>query len=72
MTVADHKKRFTRMMAITVVCAVVALAAALGAIKAEMPALWALFGLALAAGFAAQIQFVVAFAKAAKGEQTQS
>jgi hypothetical protein len=68
MSVADHKKRFSRMMAVTGVCAVVAVAAALGAIKAEIPALWALFGLAVAVGFAAQIRFIVAFAKATKGE----
>ena len=60
MSVEAQKAQMKRMVLINVVCGAVAIAAAFGAITADVTALWALFAVALAAGFAAQIRFILA------------
>lgn len=64
---ADIKARFTRMAIINAVCVLVAIAAVIGALATGRDWLFAVFGLALAAGFAAQIWFIAAFRRAKEG-----
>ena len=63
----DVKSRFLRMAVINLVCVLTAVAALIGALVAGQDWLFAIFGVALAAGFAAQIWFIAAFRRAKEG-----
>jgi hypothetical protein len=64
---ADIKSRFLRMAVINLVCVLTAVAALIGALVTGQDWLFAIFGVALAAGFAAQIWFIAAFRRAKEG-----
>lgn len=64
---ADIKARFLRMAVVNVVCVLTAIAALVGALASGQDWLFAIFGVALAAGFAAQIWFIAAFRRAKEG-----
>ncbi len=64
---ADIKARFLRMAVINLVCVLAAIAAVIGALATGQDWLFAIFGVALAAGFAAQIWFIAAFRRAKEG-----
>ncbi|MDP2213093.1 hypothetical protein [Phenylobacterium sp.] len=64
---AGIKARFLRMAIINGVCVLAAIAAVIGALVSGQDWLFAVFGLALAAGFAAQIWFIAAFRRAKEG-----
>ncbi|MDP1616004.1 MAG: hypothetical protein Q8S47_17175 [Phenylobacterium sp.] len=64
---ADIKARFLRMAVINAVCVVTAIAAVIGALATGRDWLFAIFGVALAAGFVAQIWFIAAFRRAKEG-----
>ena len=64
---ADIKARFIRMAVINLVCVLTAVAALIGALATGQDWLFAIFGIALAAGFAAQIWFIAAFRRAKEG-----
>ncbi|HMP62470.1 MAG TPA: hypothetical protein PKA17_05180 [Phenylobacterium sp.] len=64
---AKIKARFLRMAVINGGCLAVAIAAVAGAFVTDQDWLFAIFGLALAAGFAAQIGFIAAFRRAKEG-----
>ncbi|MCC7265726.1 MAG: hypothetical protein IT546_00125 [Caulobacteraceae bacterium] len=68
MSLEAQKAQMKRMVLINVVCGVVAIAAAFGAIAGDITPLWALFAVALAAGFAAQIRFILAVKANGGGE----
>jgi uncharacterized membrane protein YdbT with pleckstrin-like domain len=61
------KVRFLRMAVINGLCLVAAIAAVIGALISGQDWLFAIFGVALAAGFAAQIWFIAAFRRAKEG-----
>lgn len=61
------KARFLRMAVINGLCLVAALAAMIGAVMSGEDWLFAIFGIALAAGFVAQIWFIAAFRRAKEG-----
>ena len=63
----DIKARFTRMAVINGLCLAAAIAAVIGALGSGQDWLFAIFGVALAAGFAAQIWFIAAFRRAKEG-----
>jgi uncharacterized protein (DUF58 family) len=64
---AGIKARFMRMAVINGLCLVAAVAAMIGALVSGQDWLFAIFGVALAAGFAAQIWFIAAFRRAKEG-----
>ncbi|MDO8411659.1 MAG: hypothetical protein Q7S93_16520 [Phenylobacterium sp.] len=64
---AGIKARFLRMAVINAVCVLTAIAALVGALASGQDWLFAIFGVALAAGFAAQIWFIAAFRRAKEG-----
>jgi membrane protein YdbS with pleckstrin-like domain len=64
---ADIKTRFMRMAVINGLCLVAAVAAVIGALASGQDWLFAVFGVALAAGFVAQIWFIAAFRRAKEG-----
>ncbi|MDP1874724.1 hypothetical protein [Phenylobacterium sp.] len=64
---AGIKTRFMRMAVINGVCVAIAVAAVIGALISGQDWLFAIFGVALAAGFAAQIWFIAAFRRAKEG-----
>ncbi|WP_300576299.1 hypothetical protein [Phenylobacterium sp.] len=55
------------MAVINLVCVLAAIAAVIGALATGQDWLFAIFGVALAAGFAAQIWFIAAFRRAKEG-----
>lgn len=61
------KARFKRMAAVNAVCLLTAIAAVVGAFALGQNWLFGVFGLALAAGFVAQIWFIAAFRRAKEG-----
>ncbi len=61
------KARFKRMAAVNAVCFLTAIAAVVGAFALGQDWLFGVFGLALAAGFGAQIWFIAAFRRAKEG-----
>jgi hypothetical protein len=61
------KKRLVTMLAIDGVCMLVAIVAAVGAFAYGVGWLNWLFGLAIVAGFGAQIWFIAALRRAGKG-----
>ena len=64
---AGIKARFMRMAVINGLCLAAAVAAVIGALATGRDWLFAIFGVALAAGFAAQIWFIAAFRRAKEG-----
>jgi hypothetical protein len=64
-----HKQRFMRMILLDVACLAVALAAIVAHVSYRMGAALPMFVLAILAGFAAQIWFIVGLAKATRIEQ---
>jgi len=68
MTIEAQKAQLKRMVLVNVIAGVVAIAAAFGAIRTDVLPLWALFGVALAVGFAAQIKFILAVKANGGGE----
>lgn len=64
---AQIKSRFLRMAVINVTCLVAAAVAFVGALMSGQNWLFAVFGAALAVGFAAQIWFIAAFRRAKEG-----
>ena len=65
--VEQGRKRLFTMLAVDGVCAMVAIAALAGAFFTGQDALFWVFGLALAGGFAAQIWFIAGFKSAKQG-----
>ncbi|MFT4935843.1 MAG: hypothetical protein ACI9LT_002551 [Pseudoalteromonas distincta] len=63
----DIKARFMRMAVINGLCLAAAIATVVGALVSGQDWLFAIFGVALAAGFAAQIWFIAAFRRAKEG-----
>lgn len=61
------KARFLRMAVINGLCLAAAIASVIGALVSGQDWLFAIFGVALAAGFAAQIWFIAAFRRAKEG-----
>lgn len=61
------KARFKRMAAVNAACFLTAIAAVVGAFALGQDWLFGVFGLALAAGFGAQIWFIAAFRRAKEG-----
>ena len=61
------KKRLVTMLAIDGVCMLIAIAAAVGAFAFGQAWLQWVFGLAVIAGFGAQIWFIAALRRAGKG-----
>jgi hypothetical protein len=67
MDVDVAKKRLVTMLAIDGVCMLIAIAAAVGAFGYGIDALMWLFGVAVVAGFGAQIWFIAALRRAGRG-----
>jgi hypothetical protein len=65
--VEQGRKRLFVMLAVDGVCAIVAIAALLGAFFTGHDALFWVFGAALSGGFAAQIWFIAGFKPAKQG-----
>ena len=66
-TILVHKQRLRTMLAIDAVCAVVAVGALYGAMGLGHDWLLGVFFAAVAAGFGAQIWFIVGVSRAKKG-----
>lgn len=64
---AAVKRKFTIMASVIAVCAVVAIGALAASFVLKQDWLFGVFFVALAAGFGAQIWFVVGFMRAKKG-----
>jgi uncharacterized protein (DUF58 family) len=64
---AGIKARFMRMAVINGLCLAAAIAAVIAALVSGQDWLFAIFGVALAAGFVAQIWFIAAFRRAKEG-----
>jgi hypothetical protein len=63
------KQRFMRMILADVVCLAIALAAIVAHVSFRMGAALPVFVLAIVAGFAAQVWFIVGLARASRLEQ---
>jgi len=67
---ASLKRRFAVMVAVNVLCALVAIGAIFGYVARDVAALGPVFVAAVGAGVAAQVWFIVAFARAGAAAKT--